>query len=64
MSSVVGVTADEADGDSDSEARDPFAGERIEVEEDQLRAVSPAAWLSRVKHRIDAVATRLTYGHR
>ncbi|WP_251341895.1 hypothetical protein [Haloplanus halophilus] len=58
MSSVVGV-ASEGDGES---GRDPFAGARIEVDERQLRAVSPAAWLGRVKRRLDALATRLTYG--
>jgi len=58
MSSVVGVTESEDDG----RERDPFAGDRIEVDERQLRAVSPAAWLTRLKRRIDDYATRLTYG--
>jgi hypothetical protein len=59
MSSVVGVaSADDEDGDE----RDPYAGARIEVDEGQLRAVSPAAWLGRVKRRLDDYATRLTYG--
>jgi len=58
MSSVVGVaSADDEDGE-----RDPYAGTRIEVDEKQLRAVSPAAWLGRVKRRLDDYATRLTYG--
>ncbi|MFB6194548.1 MAG: hypothetical protein ABEI80_00115 [Haloplanus sp.] len=57
MSSVVDVASD-----GDDEARDPFAGARIEVDEKRLRTVSPAAWLGRVKRRLDAVATRLTYG--
>jgi len=59
MSSVVGVTAE---SDDDERERDPFAGARIEVDERQLKAVSPAAWLGRVKRRIDEYATRLTYG--
>ncbi|AZH23972.1 hypothetical protein [Haloplanus aerogenes] len=59
MSSVVGVTAE---SDDDERERDPFAGDRIEVDERQLKAVSPAAWLGRVKRRIDDYATRLTYG--
>jgi hypothetical protein len=64
MSSVVGVTAEDGDGDGgdDGRSRDPFGGDRIEVDEGQLRAVSPAAWLGRVRRRIDDVATRLTYG--
>jgi hypothetical protein len=64
MSSVVGVTAEDGDGDGDDggRSRDPFGGDRIEVDEGRLRAVSPAAWLGRVRRRIDDVATRLTYG--
>ncbi|AXG05459.1 hypothetical protein DU500_02860 [Haloplanus rubicundus] len=58
MSSVVGVASADDEGDE----RDPYAGARIEVDERQLRAVSPAAWLARVKRRIDEYATRLTYG--
>jgi hypothetical protein len=56
MSSAVSVTDDEPT------ARDPFGGDRIEVSEDELRKVSPAAWLGGVKRRIDEWATRLTYG--
>jgi hypothetical protein len=61
MSSVVETTTEGAD-DEHRATRDPFAGERIEVDEDDLRAVSPAAWLAGVKRRLDALATRLTYG--
>ena len=58
MSTVVEVADDgEAEG-----KRDPFDGERIEVDESELRKVSPAAWLGRVKHRLDGWATRVTYG--
>lgn len=53
MSSAVSVTDEE---------HDPFGDERIEVSEDQLRKVSPAAWLGGVKRRVDDWATRLTYG--
>jgi hypothetical protein len=60
MSSVVGVASSDDDGDRG--ARDPYAGARIEVDESELRTVSPAAWLARVKRRIDDYATRLTYG--
>lgn len=61
MTSVVGMTEDNDDGDGS--ARDPFGGERIEVPEDELRtAAAPAVLAGRVKRRLDAYATRLTYG--
>ena len=53
MSSVSGVMENE---------HDPFAGERIEVDEGELRSVSPGVWLGRVKRRLDSWATRLAYG--
>jgi len=62
MSSVVSVASENEDGDGDERRRDPFGNARIEVDERQLRAVSPAAWLGRVKRRLDEFATRLTYG--
>lgn len=55
MSSVVDVT-------DDGTERNPFGDARIEVDDDQLRALSPSAWLGGVKRRLDDVATRLTYG--
>jgi hypothetical protein len=61
MSSVVD-TAMEGTDETERATRDPFAGDRIEVDEDDLRKVSPSAWLAGVKRRIDDVATRLTYG--
>lgn len=54
MSAVVDV----ADGDDE----DAFGDERIELSERELRLVSPSAWLSGVRRRIDRLATRLTYG--
>ncbi len=56
MSSAVSVS------DGESSDRDPFAGERIEVSESELRKASPAAWLGGLKRRVDDWATRLTYG--
>lgn len=44
------------------DAPDPYEGDRIEVEESEARAVSPAAWLGGVKSRLDAWATAITYG--
>jgi len=43
------------------DAEDPYEG-GIEVSEEEARAVSPAAWLEGVKERLDAWATRVTYG--
>ena len=53
MSSVSGVM---------NEDHDPFEGERIEVEETQLRKVSPSVLLGRARQRIDSLVTKLTYG--
>jgi hypothetical protein len=58
MSSVVGVTEGE-DG-----ARDPFAGDRIEIDEREARLVSPGAWLGGLRRRVDAVVGRLIHGGR
>lgn len=44
------------------ESPDPYEGDRIELDEREARAVSPAAWLEGVKERLDSWATRLTYG--
>lgn len=66
MTAVVGAAERGDDGDgtgADGRDRDPFAGQAIEVEESELRAVArPAVWLGRVKRRLDELATRLTYG--
>ena len=61
MTSVVDTTMEGKDGGERAD-RDPFAGERIQVEEERLRAVSPSAWLAGAVRRIDDLATRLTYG--
>lgn len=53
MSSAAGVMDDPPD---------PYDGDRIEVDEAEARAVSPAAWLSGVKERLDDWATSVTYG--
>ncbi|WP_284012648.1 hypothetical protein [Halobaculum litoreum] len=56
MSTVVDATAD---GDSD-----PYGDDRIELADDDLRRVSPSAWLGGVVSRLDDLAARLTYGGR
>jgi hypothetical protein len=53
MSSVAGTMDDE---------RDPFDGDRIEVDERSLRAVSPGVYLGRVKRRLDGIVARIVYG--
>jgi len=58
MSTVVDSVAEEG------AERDPFGDERIEVAEDDLRRISPAAWMGRLTRRLDEIARRLTYGDR
>lgn len=53
MSSVAGTMEN---------ASDPFDGDRIEVSDDEARLVSPGAWLSGVKRRLDDAASRFVYG--
>jgi len=54
------VVVDASDGEA---GRDPFDGDRIEVDPDQLRtAAKPAVLLGRAKRRLDELATKLTYG--
>ena len=60
MSSV--VDASRSGDDTDDAETDPFGSARIELDDAQLRAVSPSARLSGLRERLDDVATRLTYG--
>jgi hypothetical protein len=53
MSSVTGLMEGE---------HDPFRDGGIEVDDGELRRVSPAVWLGRLRHRLDDWATRVTYG--
>lgn len=56
MTTVVDVT--DVNG-----GKDPFAGDRIEVPEDKLRAISKhVVVLGKVKHRLNKWATDITYG--
>ncbi len=61
MSTVVDTSVAELD-DGERASRDPYGESRIEVDEAQLRSVSPTAWLSGLVSKLDDVATRLTYG--
>lgn len=48
---------------SDRENRDPFAGDRIEISDSELRKASGhVVFLGRLKRRINEVATSITYG--
>ncbi|GAB3707767.1 hypothetical protein GCM10028858_27180 [Halorubrum pallidum] len=61
MSTVVGaVSGDQSD--EERAERDPFGGDRIEVDESAVRRVSPAGLLSDLKDRIDALGRRFAYG--
>lgn len=65
MSAAVDVArASREDGDERSPKtdRDPYGERRIEVDADDLRTVSPAAWVSRVSSRIDDAVSRFTWG--
>jgi hypothetical protein len=56
MTTVIDV----ADGDG---SHDPFAGDRIEVDETELRtAAKPQVLMGRVKDRLDAWATQFVHG--
>ncbi|WP_224448315.1 hypothetical protein [Haloprofundus salilacus] len=61
MTSVVSVTTEGRDGE-EQEARTPFAGARIELDDTELRRVSPSAWFEGARERLDAFATKLAYG--
>lgn len=57
------MEATESDDDGGAGAANPFDGERIELEEDQLRSVvRHEVLVRRVKERLDGLATRLIFG--
>jgi hypothetical protein len=64
MSAVVGATTgdDRARDPEEGGEEGPYGGERIEVDERELRRVSPAAWIGAAVDRLDDLAARLTYG--
>ncbi|QUO48048.1 MULTISPECIES: hypothetical protein [Halorubrum] len=61
MSTVVGAVSSDQSSEERAE-RDPFSGERIEVDESSVRRVSPAGYFGDLKARIDAFARRIAYG--
>ncbi len=60
MSTAVDV-ANAGRAEDERAARDPYAGDRIEVDEDELRLVSPAAWLSRLSSRLDSAVEEFVW---
>jgi len=56
MTTVVQATGD-------GEGHNPFDGERIEIDESEMKAIArPQVAAGRLKDRIDEWATKLTYG--
>ncbi|ELZ31110.1 hypothetical protein C474_09754 [Halogeometricum pallidum JCM 14848] len=67
MSTVVDAVGGgaETDGDDADERRaSTFGDDRIELSDRELRATSPAAWLSSAVSRLDDAASRFVYGSR
>ncbi|AFO56894.1 MULTISPECIES: hypothetical protein [unclassified Natrinema] len=64
MSTVVAVASsgDENEGADGDAGRDPFGEAAIEIDDDELRLVSPGAWAGRVTERLDDLGRRLVYG--
>lgn len=69
VDAVEAADSEEAETDSTDDdsaagsARDPYAGERIELSERELRiANAPAILAGRLKRRLDAAAHRFVYG--
>lgn len=46
----------------EGEGEDPFGEERIEVDDEEFRRVSPAVWLSGIGERLNNAVRRITYG--
>lgn len=59
MTTVVDAADANRDGDGTPE---PFADDRIEVEEASIRRVSPVAWMRGLTARLNAAVRQLTYG--
>lgn len=62
VTTVIDATESAEEG-GDSGAKNPFDGERIEVEESAMRTTAPHEFaVRRVKDRLDGVVTKLTWG--
>lgn len=69
MSTVVDAVGEGTETDGDADADDggrasAFGDDRIELSDRELRATSPAAWLSSAVSRLDDAASRFVYGPR
>lgn len=63
VSTVMEATWSDGEGDREASGANPFDGERIELEEDQVRSVvRHEVLVRRVKGRLDDLATRLIFG--
>jgi hypothetical protein len=56
------VVVDAVDGESGEQERDPFGEQRIEVDQQEMERVSPAAWMGRVSSRVNAAVSRFVWG--
>lgn len=62
VTTVVDATGDGDEDGAESPARNPLDGERIEVDERELRSTVPHEFVARrVKNRLDDLATRFIY---
>lgn len=65
MTTVVDAVGDGHGETAGGEGRaSAFGDDRIELSDRELRAASPAAWISGVASRLDAAASRFIYGPR
>lgn len=60
MSVAVDVANTDRDDDERAE-RNPYGENRIEVDEDRLRTLTPDGWITGLSSRIDAMAQRLIW---
>lgn len=59
----VSTVVDTVESDGERSGKNPFDGERIEIEESELRSVvRHEVFARKVKDRLDRIAMRLTYG--
>ncbi|AHG00066.1 hypothetical protein HALLA_15920 [Halostagnicola larsenii XH-48] len=61
MTTAVDVANANRDGNERS-ARDPYDGDRIEIDEGILRRVSPGGWLSGLSNCLDSAVDSFTWG--
>ncbi|WP_226480062.1 hypothetical protein [Natrinema amylolyticum] len=62
MSTVVDVASSDDEDDDAEASRDPFGEAAIEIDDEELRRVSPGAWAGRVTEHLDDLGRQLIYG--